>query len=78
MGLVADLRRWYESNPEDNEETTRLIFAVLKTRTADELMQIDEDPQNFLQNIIEFLGKMYANKDNEGNDDQLIEPKIDA
>ena len=78
MGLVADLRRWYESNPEDNEETTRLIFALLKTRTADELMQIDEDPQNFLQNIIEFLGKMYANKDNECNDDQLIEPKIDA
>ena len=41
-------------------------------------IQIDEDPQIFLQNIIEFLGKMYANKDKECNDDQQIEPKIDA
>ena len=58
MGLIAELQQWYYSNPTENGRTATLIISLLQRRTPQELQEVEENPQQFLNEVTDALKRI--------------------
>ena len=58
MGLIAELTQWYNSNPAENGRTATLIISLLQRRTPQELQEVEENPQQFLNEVTDALKRI--------------------
>ena len=58
MGLIAELQQWYYSNPAENGRTANLIISLLQRRTPEELREVEENPQQFLNEVTDAIRRI--------------------
>ena len=58
MGLIAELQQWYHSNPAENGRTANLLISLLQRRTPEELREVEENPQQFLNEVTDAIRRI--------------------
>ena len=58
MGLIAELQQWHYSNPTENGRTATLIISLLQRRTPQELQEVEENPQQFLNEVTDAIRRI--------------------
>ena len=65
MGLIAKLQQWYNSNPAENGRTANLIISLLQRRTPQELQEVEENPQQFLNEVTDAIKRISTGLNNQ-------------